>query len=155
MYSKKTDSRLAMNKESTMSDQRLIDFGKRVKEVRESLHLLQKDFASDIGISGSFLSDIEAGKTRASFEFFYHITEKYHVNPIYLLHGKGEMFLGPGLESAVDYGPDSDIIQEMLEHITQIPLIRFAVLEFYQGYLYDKKDLLNEQFEKLKEEGDR
>jgi len=144
-----------MKKEITMSDQRLIDFGKRVKEVRDSLHLLQKDFAADIGISGSFLSDIEAGKTRASFEFFYHITEKYHVNPIYLLHGKGEMFLSPDLEPAVDYGPDSDIIRKMIEHIIQVPMIRFAVLEFYQGYLYDKRDMLNEVFEKLKKSGDR
>lgn len=142
-----------MKKESKMSDQRLLDFGKRVKLVRESLHLLQKDFTADIGISGSFLSDIEAGKTRASFEFFFHITGKYHVNHIYLLHGKGEMFLGPNLEPVVDYGPDSDITQQMLENIKQVPLIRFAVLEFYQGYLYDKRDFINEEFEKLKKVG--
>lgn len=101
------------------------------------------------------MSDIEAGKTRASFEFFYHITEKYHVNPIYLLHGKGEMFLSPDLEPVVDYGLDSDITQKMLDHFKQVPMIRFAVLEFYQGYLYDKRDMLNEEFEKLKKSGDR
>jgi transcriptional regulator with XRE-family HTH domain len=120
-----------------MPEKRLIDFGQRVKAVRDSLHLLQKDFAAQIGISGSFLSDIEAGKTRASFEFFYHITKVYNVNPMFLLHGKGEMFLKGDNEPAIDYGPDSDFIREMIDHMRQIPVIRFAVLEFYQRYLFD------------------
>ena len=136
-----------------MPEEKLIAFGKRVKEVRESLHLLQKDFAAAIGISGSFLSDIEAGKTRASFEFFLNITEKYHVNLFYLLHGKGEMFLNADGRPVIDYGADSDIIREMLGNFQKIPMIRFAVLEFYQGYLFDRRDMIDEKMKQLKEPG--
>lgn len=133
---------------------KLIDFGDRVKEVRKKLYLRQNEFAVNIGISGSFLSEIEAGKTRAGFDFFYNITEKYLVNPTYLLHGKGEMFLNPDYKPSVDYGPDSDIIQHMLENFRKLPVVRFAVLGFYKNYLYDKHDMLKQELEKQKESKD-
>jgi DNA-binding transcriptional regulator YiaG len=43
-----------------------IDFGNRLKKTRGHLHLSQKDFAARLDIAGSYLSEIEAGKTRLS-----------------------------------------------------------------------------------------
>ncbi len=49
----------------------ILDFGNRLKRTREHLHLSQKDFAARLDIAGSYLTEIEASKTRPGFEFFY------------------------------------------------------------------------------------
>ena len=75
-----------------MEDKNLIKFAERIKNVRNQLGLSQKDFAEKIDISNSTLSDIEAARTKATFYFFFNISEAFDVNLTYLLHGRGRMF---------------------------------------------------------------
>ncbi|MDQ1353023.1 MAG: Helix-turn-helix protein, partial [Acidobacteriota bacterium] len=56
---------------SKVDSDTIFDFGNRLKIARGQLHLSQRDFAAQLDIAGSYLSEIEAGKTRPGFEFFY------------------------------------------------------------------------------------
>lgn len=64
----------------------------RVRELRKSLGLSQKDFAESINLSQNHISSIEQGVRKLTIRTIEDICEKYHANPEWLLNGTGEMF---------------------------------------------------------------
>ena len=134
-------------------------FGKRVKEVRTHLRYKQKDFAKSLGMAGSYLSEIEKGKARPGFDFFYKITSIYNINPLYLLHGKGEMILDKddqlpekGKPVEKDYGDSNRKVHELLWYVERSNLFKYAVLEFFTRYLIKNKEELKEEIGSLFED---
>lgn len=63
------------------------EINKRVKQVRERVGLTQKEFAAQIGVSRSFLSEIEAGKVKPSVETLIGIVTRFQIDPHWLLIG--------------------------------------------------------------------
>lgn len=63
------------------------EINKRVKQVRERVGLTQKEFAAKIGVSRSFLSEIEAGKVKPSVEALIGIVTRFQIDPYWLLIG--------------------------------------------------------------------
>jgi transcriptional regulator with XRE-family HTH domain len=135
-----------------MTEDKLIELGKRVKLIRKELHISQKDFAAKINISGSFLSEIEAGKSKPGYEFFYHISRVCNVSIPYLLHGVGGMF------TDIDYGPDITSREPEDEHIANMdellwytersPLFKHNILGFAAKFLYDNEEAMKKEIEK-------
>ncbi len=136
-----------------MIDEEPVRFGDRVKEARAILKLNQKEFARAVGISGSFLSEVEAGRTKAGYEFFYNIIKAFNVNPVYLLHGTGEVFLQPEKvkkeekgekgEKTCEYkGPETEIVKRILEAFEEHSVVRFAVFDFFERYMFDNREML-------------
>lgn len=62
-----------------------MDIGKRLKEIRISKGLLQKDVAKSIGISKARLSNYEMNKRKPSIEIIAKISRFYNVSVDYLL----------------------------------------------------------------------
>ena len=77
-------------------------FGERVKAIRNSLKLKQKEMAPVVGISETYLSEIEKDKAKPCHDFFFNIIKNYHVNPYYLFFGEGEMFGDSGSDAVID-----------------------------------------------------
>lgn len=142
-----------------MSDEELVMFGDRIKSFRFQLRKSQKEFAKILGISPSFLSDVEAGKTKPGYEFFKNITMKCNAHPIYLFLGKGDMFFREIntehdrlLAIAEDMlGSEQHILEKLLWDLGHIELVRFAVLDFYSRYRYRNKDQIDQMEEKILE----
>jgi transcriptional regulator with XRE-family HTH domain len=134
-----------------MTKDELVELGKRVRMIRKELHISQKDFARKIKISGSFLSEIEAGKSKPGYDFFYNISKICNAGIPYVLHGVGEMF------TDIDYGPSisskepkNDIIEsmdELLWNIERSPLLRHNVMGFAAKFIYDNKTAVNKEIE--------
>ena len=66
--------------------------GKRVKLVRKTLKIQQKELSAELGISNSHLSEIEKGESNPTASFFLKLSQKYDVSVEYLFHGRGNMF---------------------------------------------------------------
>lgn len=64
----------------------------RLRHLRETLHLNQKEFCKQIDLSQGRLSDIEAGKTKPSYTTLQAISEKFSISLDWLVTGKGQMF---------------------------------------------------------------
>lgn len=84
-----------------MKTETLIDFGRRLKEARGRLNINQKQFAEKLGVTGSYVSEIENGKAKPGFDFFIKLSRTFDINPTWLLLGKGERFL----KKDPDYDP--------------------------------------------------
>jgi transcriptional regulator with XRE-family HTH domain len=65
--------------------------GNRIKQIRDKYNLSQKRFADNIGISHSFLSELEAGITKPSMPILYSIEYKYRYRWEWIMTGDGEM----------------------------------------------------------------
>ena len=64
----------------------------RLKHLRKTLKLTQKDFGKKIGLSGATISDIEKGKANLTDRNIALICEKHKANEEWLRNGVGEMF---------------------------------------------------------------
>ena len=96
----------------------LIEFGKRVKQIRKDLNFSQREFGKELGLSGSFLSEIEYGKTKPGYDFFWNIHRKFNVDLYYLLKGTGKPFIIPEDQKPkrkIFDGPDNETIEKLLD----------------------------------------
>lgn len=99
----------------------------RIKEIRKELGLSQPEFGELIGIKAPQVSLIESGKHDLSEKTKLRIIEKYHVNPVWLDTGEGEMFL-PFSESdeiirfarSVTRAEDGDIRLEIMKLLARM-----------------------------------
>lgn len=65
----------------------------RLKKLRKTLKMTQKEFGEKIGLTNASISDIEKGKTILTERNQNLICEKFNVNKEWLEKGIGDMFL--------------------------------------------------------------
>ena len=70
----------------------------RIKKVRKSLGLTQKDFAERIGLKQNSIAVIEIGERNPSNQSILSICREFDVNEHWLRTGEGEMFLPKSLD---------------------------------------------------------
>lgn len=64
----------------------------RIKAIRESLRLSQREFGERLGVSRDVISNLEYGRVAPKELFLKHICDVYDVNEHWLISGEGEMF---------------------------------------------------------------
>ena len=74
------------------------DLRKRIKQVRQTLHVSQRDFAKRIYISQALLGDIELGNRSINDRTIQLISTEFNVNKDWLLTGKRDMFSAPPVD---------------------------------------------------------
>jgi transcriptional regulator with XRE-family HTH domain len=65
----------------------------RIKIIRKQLGMSQTEFANDIGITQTSLSQLEGEKNGISYDVYKAIVAKFNVDPLWLMDGKGEMYI--------------------------------------------------------------
>ena len=141
-----------METKETNKNHEIEEFAGRIKRLRRHLHMTQKEFAESLGLSPSFISEVEAGKTKPGFEFLKNLHLLYRANPNYLYKGEGDYFIeeepeeepGPDL----DFGDSTELIKEMLWYFHRSDTVRLSVLQFFKVFLFDRKALIEEELKK-------
>lgn len=65
----------------------------RIKQLRKSLNLSQTDFGKKLGVSRDVINNLDRSAVDPKPLMLDHICSVYNVNPDWLMHGTGEMFL--------------------------------------------------------------
>lgn len=65
---------------------------KRIKDVRQTLKLSQREFGAKLGVSRDVISNIEYNRVQPKKLLLKHICQLYNVNEHWLETGEGEMF---------------------------------------------------------------
>jgi transcriptional regulator with XRE-family HTH domain len=117
------------------------EFASRLKGIRQSLKLKQKDFSVSLGISAPSYSEIEGGKYYPSYEFLEKIAKKHNVNLYYLIFGQGEMF--GGLCEKCPAGIGSEFLvkdQEMskfFDYFSRSAIVQYKVMGYFHVLLQE------------------
>src|SRR5574337_472286 len=69
-----------------------MSLAQRLKMLRKQLGKSQTEFAGEIGITQTSLSQLEGEKNGISYDVYKSIIHKFNVDPLWLMEGKGEMF---------------------------------------------------------------
>jgi transcriptional regulator with XRE-family HTH domain len=129
------------------------EVGRRLKDIRRALGISQKDFAARIDVTGSLLSEIEAGKVKPGFNFLIAIAGEFKVNPTWVLLEEGEMFLNKDNHSALtmngnEFGDQTTRVKEMLWYLKHSPLVQSTVLGFVGKFLLENEQSIRKDIEK-------
>lgn len=65
----------------------------RIKQLRKTLRLSQTDFGKNLGVSRDVINNLDRSAVEPKPLILEHICSVYNVNPDWLMHGNGEMFL--------------------------------------------------------------
>ena len=123
----------------------LIEFGNRLRVIREKLGLKQKDFAMRIDKTPAFLSEIETGKSNPGFSVLRKIAETFNINLNYLMFGEGEVFRGSFGEAGAErqvYGIDDEKFIEMVNYFKRAPIVKYAVYEYFTQYIHKNREVI-------------
>jgi transcriptional regulator with XRE-family HTH domain len=143
-------------------DKRAIEFGKRVRHVRQLLKLKQKEFADRIGMANNYLSEIESGNVKPGFEFFHKASKEFNINTFYLLHGEEPVFRPKkGQPGADDFKRlkfeewqfvenDAQVL-ELIKKMKDSIIVYFSVLEFFNRYMLENNELILKDISRSKE----
>jgi transcriptional regulator with XRE-family HTH domain len=106
-----------------------------------------------ISITTSALSDIETGKSKPGFEFFFNMVTIFDVNVDYLLQGEGEPFRYDEVERYWGRFGEVPLDEDMREFLTYFFHSRFVRFRF----LSDFRQLMIEHGKTIKNdlEGDK
>jgi len=80
-----------MPHKSGLVDQREIDIGRRVQQVREYINWPQPAFAAELDISRDRLASVEYGRTPLRYPVGYRLCVIFDISPEWLAHGTGNM----------------------------------------------------------------
>ena len=141
-----------------MKQEHTFTLGDRIKEIRRELRLSQKTFAQALEISSSYMSEIESGKKNPGFEVLNRLTDKYNVNLSYLFTGEGDFFIQHQKEKIIeikkkklDFNGADQLIEEMLWYMEHVPVVKYAVIEFFKSYLFEKRAMIQEELEEYEQ----
>ena len=65
--------------------ERIINIGPRLKQRRKEMRIKQTEMAKELGVSQTYLSNIEGGRTNCSITLFVDICNYLNVTPDYLM----------------------------------------------------------------------
>lgn len=92
----------------------------RMRQLRNTLKLNQKEFCKQIELSQGRLSDIESGNTKPSFNTLLAISERFSVSLDWLIAGKGQMFIEhQGAISQMDLSADETQLISQYRKLTE------------------------------------
>ena len=112
--------------------------------------------AEDLGLSSSYLSDIEKGKSNPAFNFLMRLYRKYRVSLDWLLFEEGDMFCGIGLKEKgrlpeFDFGDQTERGIEMLDIMDKSPFFLTHMISQFIKSSYENDKIIIKDLEKNKE----
>lgn len=99
----------------------------RIKQIMESQHMTQQEFASYIDIAPATLSSIFNGRTRPTLNIVEAIKKKISdINTDWLMFGTGDMYISSSLPSREGGSDQLEAQESMLDFSESDPLPIFA-----------------------------
>ena len=128
---------------------------KCMKTIREHLGLKQIEFAQTLGIASGYISEIEAAKKNPGIDVLEKLHRLYNVNISFLFTGEGDLFIQPGEEKKKEPAPpaaketsdEMTMARKLMWYVMNIPVVRYAMLEAFRSYLYEKGDMVEKDVE--------
>ena len=93
-----------------ISDEEVVEIGRKLKELREKLMLTQQEFADAVKVKRNTVATYEMGRSIPSDAAVALICKQFEVNENWLRTGEGEMFVKKSKDEQI-----GDLIGEVLK----------------------------------------
>ena len=103
--------------------------GERIKLIRKQQNMNQTEFAKEIAVSTTTVCQLEVGKYSISRTTKHVLCNRFHINPVWLDTGEGEMYSSG--ETA------EGIVPELVEILNSNPMLLKAVKQATQTFSVD------------------
>ena len=127
------------------------EIGSRLQELRKHYRLSQIEMADKLGISINTYRMNDAGKCYPSVLIFDRLRNRLGVSLEWYLFGRGPMFWADVIGGGKKIHPD-DLLGQEMEEMTKImkkvPLVRHALLLYFQELKVKHKEIIREELEK-------
>lgn len=119
--------------------------GRKVRELRETNRATQAQFAERIGISTSYLNQIENNQRPVSAAVLLALAEKFQINMSDLSSGEGDRMLSALTETLSDPLFENAVpnFQELKLVVQSAPTIARALIRAHQGYKRNNEQLVS------------
>jgi len=120
----------------------------RLKEIRKSLDLTQRDFSDALDIKQGSYSDVERGKAGISAVLLKNLIRRFRINPLWICEGQGSMFIDipnehSGITSKSTAGHNIKNISREFEKENSLELLeQVKLLELHQENLENLKSVI-------------
>jgi transcriptional regulator with XRE-family HTH domain len=131
--------------------------GHRLKLIRKTLNLSQREFAENLDISSSSICSIESGKGLPRHDVIYNLAAKFNVNINFLLHGAGEMFITDLVKQRIESGefkPYTVFLKEFLKYIRASSVVRYEMMNYFWKYFIENEGLIEKEINYFKKKPD-
>jgi len=119
------------------------DYGLRLKKIREIYEMTQKEFAANIKLSSSAISEIEAQANYPGYTFLAKLYENYNVSANYLLFDVGPPLLDDNKSlDDFDFEDKEESIRNILIEMEQSPLLTLSVVAYAENFLRTNRELI-------------
>jgi transcriptional regulator with XRE-family HTH domain len=134
----------------------LTGFAKRFKKLRQNIGLNQIELANKLGYTNSFISELENGKGKPSYEFLIKLQTLFKVNLGWLLQGNGDMFLNQGeihnMENPPKLSSSDKDVEKFYWYFNFSPMFKHTIMGFALKFLHDNQVIIKQDVEIYKSE---
>jgi transcriptional regulator with XRE-family HTH domain len=125
--------------------------GRRVKDIRLTLKMIQAEFSPKLGISIPTLSAIETDRGSLTLDHFVKLVKDFDVNPDYLIFGDSPMFRDSsrntnysGLDN-LDVSPGT--VRRFLHYFKHSSIMQLFIMHEFEKKLMSDQEMMDKQIE--------
>jgi DNA-binding XRE family transcriptional regulator len=120
----------------------------RVKSIRETLRLTQKELSQKIDVSITYICDVENAKYKPNCDFLENISCVFNVNLYWLLYGQGEMFLDPAIllgGQSGKYYIKTEEVRNFLWYYQRSAIVQYSTMAHFYTLLIQQKQNIEKE----------
>ena len=93
--------------------------GERIKTIRKTAKLTQKEFAAMIGVGWGLVASWEQGQKQPGQARLYVIADRFKVNPQWLIDGTGDIYRDDAVNDATQAQLEIDVIKKLFDGLPE------------------------------------
>jgi transcriptional regulator with XRE-family HTH domain len=126
------------------------DIGTRIKAIRKTLRLNQKEMAEKLNTLNTYISEIETGKGNPGHTFFFKFAYTFSVSLNFLFFGQGDMFLetDPKIEPGENKPPEKiTSTADLVWYLENSPMFYHNIIGLATKFKYENEEIIKRDIE--------
>lgn len=122
----------------------------RIKQLRNTLKLTQKQLAQELDVSITSICEIEKGKYKPNCDFIANLSKVYNVNLYWLLFGVGEIFLDATsmvMNQTHNFAAKVQDVHNFLWYFQRSTIIQHSTLAHFYSLMIKEKNSIEKEIQ--------
>ncbi|MGD2090088.1 MAG: helix-turn-helix transcriptional regulator [Candidatus Aminicenantes bacterium] len=127
------------------------EIGERMRKIRKAFGYTQEKMVEFFDIGRANYSRIEKGEVWPGANILHTLRTKFNVSLDWLIANTGKMFIRnrekKGYGERVDFGEYAKEVNELLNYIKKVPMVKHAILSYFLEYKIKNQEIIQQFLE--------